>query len=97
MSKSYNQAVLSRAEVQGPVQQDLDLGINAIDTAVVRVPWSAGATSLRASKTVLDASVVRVPWSAGAMNLRATKTIVRVPWSAGAMDLRATKTIFTVG
>lgn len=65
---------------------DLDLGITALDSVVVRVPFSAGAP--------------RVPFSAGAMDLCATKTVLsaaRVPFSAGAMSLRATKTVLTVG
>jgi hypothetical protein len=64
---------------------DLDLAIRALDTAVVRMPYSAGA--------------IRMPYSAGAMDLRATKTVlnaVRMPYSAGAMQLRATKTVLAV-
>ncbi len=94
-----NQAVLSRTEIKA--LQDLDLGINAIDPAVVRMPYAAGAMDLRATKTVLDASI-RMPYAAGAMNLRATKTVLdaaslRMPYAAGAMTLRATKTVLTVG
>src|SRR5579859_5879615 len=70
MSNTFNQAVLVKALA------DLDLGINAVDTATVRMPYSAGAMDLRATRTVLDAASVRMPYSAGAMNLRATKTVL---------------------
>ena len=52
MSNTFNQAVLSRAEVKAPAR-DLDLGINAVHTAIVRMPYCAGAMDLRATKTVL--------------------------------------------
>jgi hypothetical protein len=77
-------SITTRTNVK--VLADLDLGITALDTAVVRVPFSAGA--------------MRVPFSAGAVDLCATKTVLsaaRVPFSAGAMSIRATKTVLTVG
>jgi hypothetical protein len=82
MSNTINQVVLTEVKTLA----DLDLGIYALDTAVVRMPYSAGA--------------IRMPYSAGAMDLRATKTVlnaVRMPYSAGAMQLRATKTVLSVG
>jgi hypothetical protein len=75
MSISFTQAVLSRTDVE--VARDLDLGINAIDTAVVRMPHAAGAMNLRATRIVLDAPV-RMPHAAGAATLRATKTVITV-------------------
>jgi len=82
MSMTINQAVLTEVKTLA----DLDLGICALDTAVVRMPFSAGA--------------LRMPFSAGAMDLHATKTVlnaVRMPFSAGAMQLQATKTVLSVG
>jgi hypothetical protein len=82
MSMTHNQAVL--AEVK--TLTDLDLRIHARDTAVVRMPFSAGA--------------IRMPFSAGAMDLQATKTVLsamRMPFSAGGMQLRATRSVLTVG
>ena len=76
MTTSFTQAVLSRTDVKVP-SRDLDLGINAIDTAVVRMPHAAGAMDLRATKIILDATV-RMPHAAGAMDLRATKTVLTV-------------------
>ena len=92
MSNTLNQAVLSRTEVK--VLAELDLGINAINTDVVRMPYGAGAMDVRATKTVAP---VRMPYAAGAMDLRATKTVVRMPYAAGAMNLRATKSVLSVG
>jgi hypothetical protein len=82
MSNTINQVVLSEVKTLA----DLDLGICALDTAVVRMPYMAG--------------VVRMPYMAGVMDVRATKTIlntVRMPYMAGAMQLRATRTVLTVG
>jgi hypothetical protein len=76
MSNVINQAVLSHTEVKAPART-LDLGINAIDSAVVRGPYLAGAIDLRATKIVVDGSV-RGPYLAGAVDLRATKTILTV-------------------
>ena len=76
MSTIRNQAVLSRTEVEAPLA-DLDLGITAIDAAVVRIPYYAGAMDLRATKTVINGAV-RIPYYAGAMDLRATKTVLTV-------------------
>ena len=79
---THNQAVLTEVKALA----DLDLAICAVDTAVVRMPYAAGA--------------IRMPYAAGAMDLRATKTVlnaVRMPYAAGAMQLRATKTVLTVG
>ena len=52
MSNTFSQAVMSRAEIKSPTRE-LDLSINAVGAAVVRVPFSAGAMNLRAPKTVL--------------------------------------------
>jgi hypothetical protein len=82
MSHTISQAVLAEVKTLA----DLDLGISAIDTAVVRMPFAAG--------------VMRMPFAAGATQLRATKTVlnpVRMPFAAGAMQLRATKTVLAVG
>jgi hypothetical protein len=76
MTISLTQAVKSRTDVKVPAT-DLDLGIRAIDAAVVRMPHAAGAMNLRATRIVLDATV-RMPHAAGAANLRATRTVLTV-------------------
>ena len=74
MSNIFNQAVMCHAKIKPPAR-DLDLDINAIDSAVVRMPFAAGAMDLRATKTVLG-SAVRMPFSASATTLRATGTVL---------------------
>ena len=51
MSNVHTQAVQIRVDVK--VADHLDLQIRAVDTAVVRLPFSAGAMDQRATKVVL--------------------------------------------
>jgi hypothetical protein len=76
MTISFTQSAMSRTDVQVPAR-DLDLGIKAISTAVVRCPHAAGVSTLRATRIVLDGAV-RTPHAAGASTLRATKTVLTI-------------------
>ena len=42
----------------------------------MRIPYSAGAMDLAATKSVLN--TVRIPYSAGAMQLRPTRSVLAV-------------------
>jgi hypothetical protein len=77
MSNAYNLAVLPSLQVTAPTAE-LDLGISAISTSVVRAPYAAGALDYRATRTILSAAVTRAPYAAGSANLRATRTVLTV-------------------
>lgn len=97
MSTIRNEAVLYRTEVTAP-EAELDLGITAMDTAIVRMPYLAGAIDSSVVRMpylagAIDSAVVRMPYLAGAID----SAVVRMPYLAGALELRASKTVLTVG
>ena len=54
MSKSPTQAQAVLVQDKVITERALDLNIRAIDTVVVRMPWLAGAPTLRATRTLLN-------------------------------------------